>query len=138
MKILLWIFLIFIFYMIYKYISLSWIIGVIVVYFIYDRYSVHRRKVAYQKVISDLMHQLTTDPHQFFAPTFNFSHHTFVDKQEMDEFIVMKFIELSLIYKVRSFINANVIPLDITALKEVGENLEKLSLLAYSIMNDRN
>lgn len=49
---------------------LFWIIAIIAIYFIYAYFSGYQRQLNYQRAIADLMQELATNPHQFFAPNF--------------------------------------------------------------------
>lgn len=117
---------------------LFWIIGIIAVYFIYAYFSGYQRQLNYQRAIADLMQQLATNPHQFFAPKFHYSPNLIIRKNEINEFVMFKIIELSLERNIRSPINANIIPSDIMTLPNTKQDFEKLCIFAYSVVNDRD
>lgn len=117
---------------------LFWIIAIITIYFVYAYFSGYQRQLNYQRAIADLMQELATNPHQFFAPKFNYSHNLFIGRNELNEFIMFKVIELSLARNIRSPINANIIPSDIMTLPNAKQDFAKLCEFAYSVVNDRN
>lgn len=117
---------------------LFWIIAIIAIYFIYAYFSGYQRQLNYQRAIADLMQELATNPHQFFAPKFNYSHNLFIEKNELNEFIMVKVIELSLARNIRSAMNANIIPSDIMILPNAKQDFKKLCTFAHSVVNDRD
>lgn len=117
---------------------LFWIIAIIAIYFIYAYFSGYQRQLNYQRAIADLTQELAINPHQFFAPKFNYSNNIFIGRNELNEFIMLKVIELSLERNIRSPINANIIPPDIMTLPNAKQDFEKLCAFAYSVVNDRN
>lgn len=117
---------------------LFWIIAIIVICFIYAYFSGYQKELKYRKAIADLMQELATNPHQFFAPKFNYSQNLFIGRNELNEFIMLKVIELSLERNIRSPLNANIIPSDIMTLPDARQDFEKLCIFAYSVVNDRD
>ncbi|ELA09251.1 hypothetical protein MOMA_02560 [Moraxella macacae 0408225] len=117
--------------------TLSWIVGIIIVIFIYAYRSGHKRQLDYQRVMADLTQQLASNPSRFFAPQFHFSADNFIGRDELAKLLMIKVIKLSLERNIRSPINANIIPSDIETLPGARQDFQKLFLLAYSIVNDR-
>lgn len=116
---------------------LFWIITIIAIYFIYAYFSGYQRQLNYQRAIADLMQELAINPHQFFAPKFNFPSKTFLTKHQIAELVMFKVVELSLERNIRSIMNANIIPSDIMILPDARQDFEKLCEFAYSVANDK-
>lgn len=117
---------------------LFWIIAIIAIYFVYAYFSGYQRQLNYQRAIADLMQELATNPHQFFAPKFSSPPKTFLTPHDIYDLAMFKVIELSLERNIRSPINANIIPSDIMTLPNAKQDFEKLCAFAYSVVDDRN
>lgn len=105
---------------------IMWIIGGIFAYIIYAIWSGGKREYAYRRVIADLAQQMERNPHHFFKPYFERSSGNFVDSELLAFILFEKIIELSLERKIRSPINANIIPSDITTLIDTKQDFEQL------------
>lgn len=114
-----------------------WIVASIVALIFYGVYSGTKRERAYQAIIADLQRQLTQDPVRFFAPDFQFSPNNQIGEFELTELLMRKIMLLALERKVRSPLNANIIPSDINTLVDAKQDFMRLYQLAYSIANKR-
>ena len=114
-----------------------WIVASIVALIFYGVYSGTKREHAYQAIIADLQKQLTQDPVRFFAPDFQFSPNNQIGEFELTELLMRKIMLLALERKVRSPLNANIIPSDINTLVDAKQDFMRLYQLAYSIAHKR-
>ncbi len=104
---------------------LMWIVGGIVAFILYAIWSGIQREHAYRRVIADLAQHMERDPQNFFKPYFERGNRSFVDDEILMAFLFEKVIALSLDRKIRSSLNANIIPSDITTLVDARQDFEQ-------------
>ncbi len=103
-----------------------WIVGGIIAYILYAIWSGTQRERAYRRVIADLAQQMEKDPQNFFKPYFTRCDRSFVDDEILMALLFEKVVALSLDRKIRSSLNANIIPSDITTLVGAKQDFEQL------------
>lgn len=113
-----------------------WIVAGIAALIFYGVYSGTKREHAYQAIIADLQKQLTQNPVRFFAPDFQISPDNRIGEFELTELLIRKIMLLALERKVRSPLNANIIPSDINTLVDAKQDFMRLYQLAYAIANE--